>query len=154
MPSPTQDIDKLIDNLTNLKRAINKFNRNSPTIKVDSKIDNDGFVYIYIEHVTKKDFNRLIDDNFYILKSDNYNSDPYYSKSRITLTFVCIDTSTIDDCILLLNQIFTCLNHDVPKKSEFQEHCELASELVAEWPEWKKNAMKRGPYIYNPPDPQ
>ena len=65
-----------------------------------------------------------------------------------------IKPKTIKDLILIINRIFECLNPETPKKSKLQEHCELASELYNEWPQWKKDATKHVPYTYEPPYPQ
>ena len=53
MNNPVEDIDNLIDSLTSLKRAINKFNRNSYIVKIHNEIDNDGFK-LFIFNTTKK----------------------------------------------------------------------------------------------------
>ena len=110
---------------------------------------------MYLENVTVNDYRSLTDDDNYILETD-YTCNPYHINrdKTITITYEYINDASIDDLILLINKIFECLNHCVPKKSQFEEHCELASELYSELPQWKKDAMKRDPYIYNPPDPQ
>jgi hypothetical protein len=152
MDNPVQDIDNLIDSLINLKRTINRFNRNSPTVKVDSSFGIDCH-YIKLKNTTGEDYNKLTNDDNYILETD-YTCAPYYANGTIDITYGGVSNATIEDISLLLNKIFECLNHDVPKKSEIEEHCGLASELVSEWPQWKKDAMKHVPYTYEPPDPQ
>lgn len=155
MNNPTKDTDNLINSLTSLKRTINKFNRNSDVVKINTAFGDDGRLDIYLKNTSVNDFKKLTDEDNCILKS--YYLDDYYYFSDtpdICVTYAYINDVSIDDLILLINKIFTCLNHDVPKKSEFQEHCDLASELYSELPQWKKDAMKHDPYIYNPPDPQ
>jgi hypothetical protein len=137
MNNPVKDIDNLIDSLTSLKRAINKFNRNSDVVKIDTAFGVNGCLYICLENTTKTDFKKLTnEDGDYILYSD-YIFNPYYTKKDkcITITYEYINDTSIDDLILLLNKIFECLNHDVPNKSEIEDHCGLASELVSEWPQ-------------------
>lgn len=150
MNNLTKDIDKLIDILTSLKRAINKFNRNSEKIKIINEINEDGFS-IFLINSTKKDFNKLTQKRNCILDSIY---DPYYDGMYINIYLKNVYPKEIDKLITTINKIFKCLNPNVPKKSEFEEHCELASELVEEWPQWKKDATKHVPYTYEPPDPQ
>lgn len=156
MNNPTKDIDNLIDSLIYLKRSINRFNRNSFIVKINTAFGVNGCLYICLENTTKTDFKKLTnEDGDYILYTD-YMFNPYYTNKDkcITITYEYINEASINDLIILLNKIFECLNYDVPKKSEFEEHCGLASELVAEWPQWKKDATKHVPYTYEPPDPQ
>lgn len=156
MNNPVQDIDKLIDSLNNLKRAINKFNINSDIVKIDTAFGDDGRLDIYLKNTNENDFKNLTYEDNHILKS--YYLDDYYYLSYtkdICVTYAYINDVSIDDLILLINKIFESLNHDVPKKSEFEEHMGLAHELVSEWPQWKQDILAHTkPAIYNPPDPQ
>jgi hypothetical protein len=153
MNNPVKDIDNLIYSLTSLKRAINKFNRNSPTVKVEFSFGVNGCHYIELKNTTKNNYNKLTHEDDYIIETE-YTTEHCFNKKTISIVYEYINDTTINDLILLLNKIFECLNLDVPKKSEFEEHCELASELVSEWPQWKQDVMRREPYTYEPPDPQ
>lgn len=153
MSNPVEDIDKLIDSLTSLKRAINKFNRNSDIVKIDTKLESKFYLYIYLNCCSFNNYEKIKDNN--LLKYDYIRTANYkFSEQCLKIIYKHININSINDLIITINEIFECINHDVPKKSDFEEHCGLASELVAEWPQWKKDATKPVPYKYEPPDPQ
>ena len=118
MNNPVEDIDNLIDSLTSLKRAINKFNRNSYIVKIHNEIDNDGFK-LFIFNTTKKDFNKLTKKQKCIL-------DPFYNPHYddvdmyIGIYLHKIKPKTIKDLILIINRIFECLNPETPKRVNFK----------------------------------
>lgn len=156
MSNPVKDIDELVKNLTSLKRAINKFNRNSPEVKVNIETRFNNDVYLYLNNITENDYLKLTDDENYILETD-YTCGPYYDQNYkiVSIPYGSICNNICEDIILLLNKIFECLNHDAPKKDKFQEHMDLAHELVSEWPKWKQDILAHTkPAIYKSQDPQ
>ena len=91
MKNPVKDLDTLIDELTNLKRAINKFNRNSPIVQVHNmspivQVHNmsavvHGAYYLEFKKVSNNDYLKLTDRENYILET-NYTTEHHYNKKK------------------------------------------------------------------------
>lgn len=82
MKNPVKDLDTLIDELTNLKRAINKFNRNSPIVQVHNmSAVVHGAYYLEFKKVSNNDYLKLTDRENYILET-NYTTEHHYNKKK------------------------------------------------------------------------